>query len=142
MLHASTYTHLREDATMAILASNRNLVIECSNGYAVSIAYGEGSYSSNRDGKAPILETGSIECTTVEIAILDLAKKGDDHYVKLSSGPEATGVHGWIPADEVARVIGAVVEGDLKKAKQILYPSVPRSVRASNPSRLVSIARG
>ena len=102
---------------MAILVSDHNVVIECSNGYAVSLAYGAGSYSSNRDGKAPRTATGAVECTTVEVAVLNLTKEGEDHYVKLGGDD---GICGWCNADRVARLIGAVAEGDLDKANQIL----------------------
>jgi len=101
-----------------ILVSNRNVVIECSNGYAVSLAYGTGSYSSNRDGTAPLTDTGAVECSTVEVAVMNLTEDGEERWVEL--GGKEDGVHGWISADKVARVIGAVVEGDLEKANQIL----------------------
>jgi hypothetical protein len=101
---------------MAILVSDHNVTIECSNGYAVSLAYGVGSYSSNRDGKAPRTATGAVECTTVEVAVLNRNAEGDDRYVKL--GGEGDGICGYCNADRVARLIGAVVEGDLDKANQ------------------------
>jgi hypothetical protein len=104
---------------MPILVSNRNVTIECSNGLAVSLAYGDGSYSTNRDGKAPVTKTGAVECHTVEVAILDLTKSGDSHFVLLPCDRDQ-GVHGWCSADQVARVIGAVADGDLDKANEVL----------------------
>jgi hypothetical protein len=106
---------------MAILVSNRNVTIECSNGLAVSLAYGDGSYSSNRDGTAPRTATGAVECATVEVAILDLTKTGEDHYVKLRCDSEgASGIHGYVTADEVGSVVGAIVAGDLEQANKVL----------------------
>ena len=93
---------------------NHGFSMEFPNGYSLSVQYGYGNYSDNRDQCSFEMKGADVpKASAVEVAIF----APDGAFVRLE---DQNDVVGWLPVSALPRFMLAVADGDMSAAVEVV----------------------